>query len=119
MINYYYDDGVKQGFGQVLDVIFGQQAQLSVDASKMHHQKQVLKEWPHPLNIMRFFVPHTWVHTNTPRFVPRNISALSKLLMYPTFVKWKSHAYGISTSDVLKRELNLYPYTQRNDFVVR
>ena len=55
VIDYYYEDEVKQGFGQLLDAIFGQQAQLSVDASKVKALKQDLNEWPHPSNIMRFF----------------------------------------------------------------
>ena len=86
-----------------------------------HPNEDDVVERPHPNDLMRIFIPNyagkkTWTYNNT---IPRNFTRMAKLLLYSGFTKSYAREKKISVSDVVKLELNNYPYLLRDDFIVR
>ena len=120
----YSGNGAEEGFRTFLEALLGEQGP---NYFRIYADEGAV--WSHPLNIMQNFVPYPpWIYdqkkykgwpSDDNNFVPRNISGLSKLLFYSTFVKASAEADNISVADVIMRDLDLLPYTRRENFVVR
>ena len=141
-VNDYAGDGAKEGFESFLEAVFGQQEpnyyfHISEDIDLKYHGygKDGEAVWSHPSNMMQNFVPYPpWTRKmayqdltkiypglplNESAFIPRNISGLSKLLLYPAFVRASTEANGISIPDVIKGDVERFPYTRQANFIVR
>ena len=75
---------------------------------------------PHPLNVMQLFVPHPlflpWLNLNS---MPRNATLMAKLFLYSGYVEAISKQGGISAEDIVKQELERFPYKLKDMFIVR
>ena len=77
--------------------------------------------WPHPFFVMQHFVKETvftlpLVNNYT---MPRNITNMAKLLIFPSFVRASAKLRDTSVMDVVKMELDNYPYKLKENFTVR
>ena len=77
--------------------------------------------WPHPFFVMQHFVKETiftlpLVNNIT---MPRNITNMAKLLIFPSFVRASAKLRDTSVMDVVKMELDNYPYKLKENFTVR
>ena len=129
-INDYESVGEIEGFEGFLQATLGQKENqhFQIYDSKRPHPSNIMQIWrPNQSNKKQNFVPrfhncylcHTNATKNDSIFVSRNITGLAKLLMYQASVNARSKAQGISTQDVVERDVDLFPYSQQDKFDVR
>ena len=112
------------GYEHFLKAVLGHQG---TDYFRVIEEKN--RAWFHPMHLTQFFaptpIPQTAVwsghHPEKTDFsrVFRNITGLSKLLLYPTYARAKARDLSIALTDVVKEELNTFPYTQQDNFKVK
>ena len=121
IVSDYKNSHGKLGFDSFFEPIFGtlgfKHFKLEAWAKRPHPMNVV----PHPLNVVQLLVPNPVnqeFRFNT-SIIPRNISGLAKFLLFPSYVETRAKINGISGNDVIKNELDLFPYTSRANFIVR
>ena len=76
---------------------------------------------PHPSNLVQMFIPYPtitqpWVNLTS---MPRNITLMTKFLLYSGYMESVSKHYSTSKDDVVKTELGRFPYRLRETYKVR
>ena len=113
-MNAFAGDRGKEGFNTFVTTTLGDDwlRQFSIKDDDIYR--------PHPFHLMRLFVSnyantHRWAYHNS---MPRNVSKMAKLLMYPSFAASYAKQKDISVIDTVKQELNKYPYKTKDNFSV-
>ncbi len=79
------------------------------------------KNWLHPAQVLQFLIPHGQPEKHVVAAnVARNVTALSKLFLFRHYAQAVADASEGSrtVNDVIKAELDAYPYLKKQKFVV-
>ena len=85
-----------------------------------------VSKWPHPFNVMQHFVITPSVPAsslslinNLNKTLPRNVTNMARLLIYPSYVQALAKLEDTSVLDIVKRDLENHPYVLKDNFTVR
>ena len=85
----------------------------------MRSQNQNIQQ-PHPLNLMQLFVPNPlpspFINLTS---MPRNVSKMVKFFLFSGYAEAISKQKNISVADIVRQELERFPYELKDTFIVR
>ena len=112
--NYVGDQG-KEGYITLFRAVLGD------DWLKHFFRWDDVASWPHPFYVMQHFVkkPRKHLPLDNNNTMPRNVTNMAKLLIYPSFVQALAKLENTSVIDIVKRELVNYPYVLKDNLTVR
>ena len=114
----YVGDQGNEGYNTIFRAVLG-------DDWMKHFSKEYeyeLSAWPHPFYVMQHFVKNTIFYlplVNNNNTMPRNVTNMAKLLIYPSVVQAFAKLENTSVIDIVKRELDIYPYMLKDNLTVR
>ena len=111
----YEGDRGKEGYNNLFRTVLG-------DDWLKHFFKRDGSNWPHPFLVMQHFVKKTIFRlplVNNNNTMPRNVTNMAKLLIYPSVVQAFAKLENTSVIDIIKRELDNYPYMLKDNLTVR
>ena len=114
----YMGEKGKEGY----DTLF--RAVLGDDWLKLFFPWDEASQWPHPFDVMQHFLvrrdqlylPLTNYDNKT---LQRNVTNLAKLLIYPSYAEALAKLENASVIDIVKRDLENYPYVLKDNLTVR